>query len=217
MSSNSKLGKILNWDKNFSRQFPSISTWHSEVKQIFEIHNILNYFEKEGKLPTLMMENLKQSMLVKQTSDLQLKCNLMPKLRTFTKFMEYGKTPAYLLKPLSFVQKMFLAKTRLAALPLRLETGRYERPRLLEQERLCPSCGSKQEVENEEHFIFFCPNYHFLRQKWLTELDKPPNFFELITNDKFKLIFNKPENVKITAQYIVNCSDIRSKIIFQET
>ena len=209
--------KIINWDKNFSRQFPSISTWYSEVQQIFENHNILNYFEKEGKMPSLLMENLKQSMLVKQTVDLQSKCKLMPKLRTYTKFMEFGKTPAYLLKPLSFVQKMFLAKTRLAALPLRLETGRYERPRLPEQDRLCPSCKSKQDVENEEHFVFFCNQYHFLRQKWLAELEKPPNFFELITDDKFKLIFNKPENVKITAQYIVNCFDVRSKIIFQET
>ena len=64
---------------------------------------------------------------------------------------------------------------------------------------------------------FFCNQYHFLRQKWLAELEKPPNFFELITDDKFKLIFSKPENVKITAQYIVNCFDVRSKIIFQET
>ena len=75
------------------------------MKQIFEIHKILNYFEKEGKIPKIMMDNLKQIMLVKQTIDLQLKCNLMPKLRTFTKFMEFGKTPAYLLKPLSSVQK----------------------------------------------------------------------------------------------------------------
>ena len=79
-------------------------------------------------------------MQVKQTFDLKSKCTSKPKLRTFNTFMDFGTTPSYLLIPLSFVQKMFLAKTRLAALPIRLETGRYERPRLLEQERLCPSC-----------------------------------------------------------------------------
>ena len=161
MNDNRLTKKIINWDKNFSRQFPSISTWYSEVQQIFENHNILNYFEKEGKMPSLLMENLKQSMLVKQTVDLQSKCNLMPKLRTYTKFMEFGKTPAYLLKPLSFVQKMFLAKTRLAALPLRLETGRYERPRLPEQDRLCPSCKVSKMWKMRNTLSFFAINTTF--------------------------------------------------------
>ena len=116
--------------------------------------------------------------------------------------------------PLSFVQKMFLAKTRLAALPIRLETGRYERPRLLEQERLCPSCKNSESIENEEHFIFFCEKYHFLRQEWLTKLNKPESFCELNLSEKFKIIFNESENVKVTAQYIVNCYDVRSKILF---
>ena len=109
---------------------------------------------------------------------------------------------------------MFLPKTRLAALPLRLETGRYDSQNKKDS---APAMEASKMLKMRNTLSFFCPNYQFLRQKWLTELDKPPNFFELITNDKFKLIFNKPENVKITAQYIVNCSDIRSKIIFQET
>ena len=115
---------------------------------------------------------------------------------------------------MSFVQKMFLAKTRLAALSIRLETGRYERPSLPEQERLCPSCKNGHSVENEEHFLFFCGSYHVLRQQWIQKIRKPVNFEDLILSEKLKIIFNESENVKCTAQYIVNCYDLRSKIVF---
>ena len=206
--------KIFNWDKNFSMQFPNIQTWYSEVREIFDTHNMLASFGTDSSIQAFFIENLKQSMLVKQTFDLKTKCTSKPKLRTFNTFMDFGATPSYLLIPLSFVQKMFLAKTRLAALPIRLETGRYERPRLLEQERLCPSCKNGESVENEEHFIFFCEKYHFLRQEWLTRVKKPVNFCDLNLSEKFKIIFNESDNVKITAQYIVNCYDVRSKILF---
>ena len=212
---NSRLTKqIFNWDKDFSIQFPTIQTWYSEVREIFDTHNMLASFGDENSIQTCFMENLKQSMQVKQTFDLKSKCLTKPKLRTFNTFSDFGSTPSYLHMPLSHVQKMFLAKTRLAALPIRLETGRYERPRLLEQERLCPSCKNSESIENEEHFIFYCEKYHFLRQDWLTQLKKPDYFSSLDLCEKFKIIFNDSENIKVTAQYIVDCYDLRSKILF---
>ena len=55
---------------------------------------------------------------------------LLSHLKTFE------SPPPYLLMPLSFVQKMFLAKIRLSAIAIRIETGRYERPKLMIQQRL---------------------------------------------------------------------------------
>ena len=153
---NSRLTKqIINWDRDFSTHFLNNSNWYNEVKQIFETHNQLAFFDTEGVNQPIVIENMKKSMWVKQVVDLKTKCSVKPKLRTFNTFMQFGTTHSYLLLPMSFVQKMFLAKTRLAALSIRLETGRYERPSLPEQERLCPSCKNGHSVENEEHFIFF--------------------------------------------------------------
>ena len=80
-------------------------------------------------------------------------------------------------------------------------------------QRLCPCCRDGQSIESEEHFIFFCPKYNNLRQAWLNQLNKSENFLNLESAEKFKIIFDQAENVKFTAQYIVNCYDLRSKIV----
>ena len=105
----------------------------------------------------------------------------------------------------------FLAKTRLSALAIRIETGRYERPRLQANQRLCPSCKDGQSIENEEHFIFFRTKFNILRQLWLIKLNKPDNFVNMNCSEKFKVIFD--QSVKITAQYIIDCYHVRSKLV----
>ena len=109
------------------------------------------------------IEKLKKNLWQKQVIFIRDNCQAKPKLKLYNGIMEFGKTPAYLLKPLPFVQKMFLAKLRLSALPLRIETGRYERPRLEASARLCLSCNDGLSVENEEHLIFECEKYASLR------------------------------------------------------
>ena len=130
---------------------------------------MLAFFERGGD-QKLNIDNLRQSMLVKQNVDLKTKCEEKPKLRTFNTFKNFGITPPYLLMPLSFVQKKFIAKIRLSALAIRIETGRYERPKLIVQHRLCPSCKDGQSVENEEHFVFECIKYNSLRGMWFDKL-----------------------------------------------
>ena len=211
MQSSRLASKILSWDKMVSEQF-GFQTWYKEVKTIFETHNLLAFFGHGVNTPYIV-EKLKQSMTVKQNVDLRIKCQNKPKLRTFNTFKDFGTTPPYLLLPISFVQKKFIAKTRLSALPIRIETGRFERPKLLVHQRLCPCCRDGQSIESEEHFIFFCPKYNNLRQAWLNQLNKSENFLNLESAEKFKIIFDQAENVKFTAQYIVNCYDLRSKIV----
>ena len=80
----------------------------------------------------------------------------------------------------------------------RLETGRFERPRLEEEERICPVCEDDQ-VENEEHAMFFCRAYSELRRNWLESLDIPPDFSNLELCQKFKIVLNESSNVKSTA------------------
>ena len=174
---------------------------------------MLAFFERGGDQKCII-DNLKQSMLVKQSVELKLKCEDKPKLRTFITFKNFGITPPYLLMPLSFLQKKFLAKIRLSTLAIRIETGRYERPKLMIHQRLCPSCKDGQSIETEEHFVFACVRYNNLREIWLDKLVKPEIFSTLSAPEKFKAIFDQAQNVKITAQFLINCYDVRSKIIF---
>ena len=206
--------KIVGWDEKFSEHF-NISTWFSEVKSIFNEHNILYLFNSihEVRNDQLIAEKLKESMEIKQKFDLEARCQNKPKLRTFVTFKEFGITPNYILMPLSFIQRKFMAKLRLSSLPLRLETGRYERPTLPEAARLCKVCSDGISIENESHFIFCCTSYWDIRQMWLARLKIPPNFGQLPLSDKLKLTLNAPENVKITAQFIIDAYNVRSKIL----
>ena len=55
--------KIVGWDEKFSEHF-NISTWFSEVKSIFNEHNILYLFNANHELRNdqLIAEKLKESM-----------------------------------------------------------------------------------------------------------------------------------------------------------
>ena len=188
---NSRLTKkIFLWDKQISEQF-DFQTWYKEIKNILETHNMLAFLERGGD-QKFNIDNLRQSMLVKQNVDIKIKCEEKPKLRTFITFKNFGITPPYLLMPISFVQKKFIAKLRLSTLALQIKTGRYERPRLLAQNRLCLSCENGFSVENEEHFIFSCSKYNTLRESWINQLKKPENFANLDTSEKFKIICDQP-------------------------
>ena len=131
----------------------------------------------------------------------------MPKLRTFVTFKDFKTLSPHVYKPLSFLERKIISKTRLGILPIRLETARYLRPIVPEEQRLC-YCNSGQ-VESEYHVIFSCVKYDNLRHLWLTKITKPDNFLTLSGGEKFHLAFNEPANIKYTAQFLVDIMDLR--------
>ena len=137
-------------------------------------------------------------------------CQNKQKLRTFMLLKDFGPLPPHVGKPLSFVERKSISKLRLGILPLRIETARYIRPILPENQRLC-YCDSG-EIESEYHAIFICVKYTNLRDAWLKKICIPSNFHELEMSEKFSLILNKPENVRLTSQYIVSFMDLRCLI-----
>ena len=112
------------------------------------------------------------------------------------------------------IQRKFLAKIRLGCLEIRIETGRYARPRLTEEARTCQVCPNPQkETESEHHFLFECQLYENERKLWLTNITVPFNFTSLSPDEKFNVVLNDHINVKCTSQYIINNFDKRSKVI----
>ena len=92
-------------------------------------------------------------------------------------------------------------------LPIRLETARYLRPVVPEEQRFC-YCNSG-EIESELHVLFMCPKYENLREAWLTKLQKRDHFHHLSPQEKLKVVLNDPGNVRHTAQYLINLMDLR--------
>jgi hypothetical protein len=160
-----------------------------------------------------VIAQLKESMSVKQNIDVKTLCLEKPKLRTYVTFKEFGVTPSYVAKPMSFILRKFIALIRLSNLSIRLETGRFERPRLEEHRRLCPACLDRVSVEDESHYLFFCGLYEELRTNWFRKIDIPLNFQEWELSDKLKFVLNDAQNVKASAQFIVDAFDLRSKFV----
>ena len=54
-----------------------------------------------------------------------------------------------------------------------------------------------------------CAQYDNLRPMWLTKLEKPENFLTLPDHEKLCITFNNPNNMKCTAQYLIDVMDLR--------
>ncbi len=84
-------------------------------------------------------------------------------------------------KNLNFTLSLF--RFRISCPNLRIETGRYNRPKTSENKRICLYC-SMQAVENEAHFILDCNLYS---QEWEELLN---NVYKYIPNYRY---FTKEE------------------------
>ena len=79
--------------------------------------------------------------------------NKTDKLHFISNILRIFKLQNYLEFPLSKEHISFLAKIRISAHSLNIETGHYNStPR---EQRLCKFCPSS--VEDEKHFILHCP------------------------------------------------------------
>ena len=111
---------------------------------------------------------------------------------------------------MSFLERRTMSKLRLGILPIRIETGRYLRPIVPENERFC-YCNSG-DIESEEHILFVCEKYETLRMRWMGQLTVPLNFGDLPGVEKFRLVLNKAENVRPTAQFVISLMDLRRSL-----
>ena len=119
-------------------------------------------------------------MLERQAAAMQDECSKKPKLKTFTLF---NVEPPYTYKHLNFQDRLSLVKSRLGYLPIHLDTGRYEKPRRSEADRVSLVYNSVQ-IESEEHFLF--------RHNWHKSLMLTKSFETLDLAIKLKCILNNP-------------------------
>ena len=92
-----------------------------------------------------------------------------PNLRTFTKYNFFFKQEEYL-KNGDEIGRRMMARIRSGTNKLRIETGRYEKPKQVEEYRICKIC--KKDIENEEHFLNDCIAYDSIRKDLMNELNK---------------------------------------------
>ena len=87
------------------------------------------------------------------------------KLHTFSSIYNDFQLQSYLTFGLSKELTKELTKLRISAHDLLIERGRYCKPKLPRNQRLCTQCN---EIENEEHFILFCNKFIDSRKQLLS-------------------------------------------------
>ena len=208
--------KVFKWDQRLNNE-NRISTWSNEIKEIFHESNLEMIYSNEYNFDLkFTIKYMEQEYLKKQAIQLREECMQLPKLRTFILFKNFNIEEVYPKKHLSFYNRRLLARMRLGCLPLHIETGRYEVPRLKEEDRLCKICQlcyCESVVESETHFLFQCPAYRIERDKWFHAMNLPLDFNTLTIGNKLSLIFNEPCNIKSTSAYIAGAFSARGEIL----
>ena len=97
-----------------------------------------------------------------QTVDIRV----CPILRTYRLFKTEIKLEPYLLEIKNSVTRRFLSRFRLSSHNLYIETGRWQRPKIPPEDRICPSCING--VEDEIHVFVQCQRYNDLRVPFFT-------------------------------------------------
>ena len=112
------------------------------------------------------------------------------KLRTYKLFKEELKFEDYLYLPPKL--RLPLTKFRVSAHQLRIEIGRYHRPRPLPvEERICLHCDSG-EVEDEFHFLVNCQLYKSIREQLIKRcVDINGCFHHLAREEKLRIIMKQ--------------------------
>ena len=199
--------KIFLWDAKLAAD-SKLTTWVTEVNEVLDRNNLRDIFKNNIFDLKSTVERLNSSLFKKDHQKLKTQCSSKPKLRTYNLISDFPLENPFLLKPLTFIQRKFLSKIRLGVLQLRIETGRYERPKKPADERICKQC-SMAEVEDEAHFLLKCPRHSLLRSTLLEKI-YDPNFEMLNVTEKLKFLLNNPSIVKQTAQFVIDAYDNRS-------
>jgi hypothetical protein len=105
-------------------------------------------------------------------------------------------------------QRRAFLKFRISNHRLQIETGRYVKPKIVPEDRICKKCYSS-EVEDEQHFFFKlnCGFYHNHRNKLFEAIKltcKFENFKLLSSLNKLIWLLNS-ENINILTEICYFC------------
>ena len=134
-----------------------------------------------------------------------------PKLRTYALFEINLKTELYVSLLILKCKRSIFCQFRSGILPLAIETGRHRN--VPADERLCEICNWNL-VEDEIHFLCFCPRYQELRTELYQNVLSLDRLFPQYTDtEKFRILMDDIF-VKLTINFIYGAWQIRQNVMF---
>jgi hypothetical protein len=199
--------------------------WVVRVQTLWKEFGMFGVWENQGSLyKNKTVKIPKSNMLDRYEHNWLAHVGLSPtfgttgtKLRTYIQFKHTFGLENYILVERKFQRRQNMAKLRISAHSLCIETGRYRRPPTPPEQRLCQLCSSGA-VENEQHFVLECSLYADERRKLMNTLyNICPGLVNLQNTEKFNFIISlnngDPEFVEPVLQYLTVCFEKRSDTI----
>jgi hypothetical protein len=108
--------------------------------------------------------------------------------------------------------RFYFCKLRMSGLPLRIQTGRFNRNLIPRNERYCLCCNNL-DIEDEYHFICICSFYSELRKKYIKDIYvKRPSVYKFI---KLLNSCDKTELIQLSL-FIKNALALRNSVLTVE-
>ena len=198
--------RVFLWDYQNRR---SKGSWSSDIFKLFSQIGKLDCFANLCKIDINEARNL---LVEQEKSEWLTNIQSVSKLSNYRKFkLEYG-AESYIYKIHNRAHRSIFAQLRCGILPLKIETGRYSQIPL--EYRVCIFCNINA-VEDEIHFLFDCPLYSAIREKfWSNFTDFYPDFVGRTNEEKMSLLMS--ENlVKKAGEYVYECYSRRNKYLYE--
>ena len=132
--------------------------WPSKVESILNSNNLDSCWNSQSSLDEQAMETLKLKIKNDFKHKWDKEMQTSPILRTYINFKCSFQTEAYLYEIKDYRLRRPVAQFRLSSHRLKVETGRHVYPKIDLENRICELCNLNK-VEDELHFLFYCPLY----------------------------------------------------------
>ena len=181
--------------------------WVFTIKETLEVNGMLNSFlgyDINGLFPVYrtLFQRLSDQFHQRAFENIR---NEGCKLRTYSLFKTETGMEKYLVNINNIEKRSKVIKFRLSNHTLEIEKGRHKK--IPKELRFCPFC--LQCVESEIHFLFHCPEYVHLRERWF---EATPEIV-LQYNLEQKLYFFLSKMNQETVQFITSSLDLRQFLL----
>ena len=205
--------RIYDWDLTLARQ--GKQNWCKDLMKIFYQaghESLVNEQFITEHEKCYVFNLIEQSLLDQNEQKWKDSVSNMPKLRTYALLKEDLSVPMYISSRLTPASRSILARFRNGTYPLAVETGRYTGVPL--DQRICLIC-SKNDIENEHHFLVSCEAYD-IKRTYLYSLVNAKNDINihLMSHDEqFKYLLSTGNIAKLVANYVRDCYALRNTLI----
>ena len=205
--------KVYKWDKECKA-----NNWNRDLKRLCKEIGKPELLSSHVDTVNVkeLIECAENTLMEKVVSSWEKDLQSQNKLRTYRLYKSEYKPENYVCMNLSKNVRSKLAKLRSSTLPLRIETGRFER--LAVSDRLCKFCDViPANVETEYHFVFECTKYNTERAVLFNHVfNLYPNFLNLEIPEKWDIVMNNKQILPKTGQFIVNAMEVRNSVLYDK-